>query len=177
MPPKKDTKAKPSGSGAKKETKGKEAGEAPKKESKGGTSVKVRHILCEKQVCFLNVFWFVFCHVVELMGRTNGTGTAWSRTVTGVLRSSPNVLCSYLGKYLKFLGPVIDFFKLVSYKEVSRCCTKIEAVRYSVLIRVTAVLCRVFFSEQSFRSYRKAESRNEVDSTLKNQIRSEEFAQ
>lgn len=26
------------------------AGDAPKKEAKGGTAIKVRHILCEKQV-------------------------------------------------------------------------------------------------------------------------------
>lgn len=44
MPPKKPTN-KGSGGGAKEE--------APKKEAKGGTSVKVRHILCEKQVSLL----------------------------------------------------------------------------------------------------------------------------
>lgn len=57
MPPKKDQKSKASGGGSKKDSRGSDNVDKSKKETKGGTAVKVRHILCEKQVRVRHIFW------------------------------------------------------------------------------------------------------------------------
>lgn len=58
MPPKKGTKPPPKNNDEKK---------TGKKESKGASAVKVRHILCEKQVC--NLQNSLTCYVKRLKGQ------------------------------------------------------------------------------------------------------------